>query len=306
MRKLLIILGIVVILGALVAVRQMIKGKGHGGQITLNAVPVETIAAAKGSVRSTCEIIGTVRADKTAQVFPETIGRITQIVVKEGTYVSKGSKLMGLRNETIGFEYEEGFITAPISGNIANIMVDIGSMVTPQMPVATVVEFSRVEIAFNMSENAIDCIIRGNKVGVLIDALSGQTFTGVVTEVSPVIDPMTRTVAAKAVVNNAKKLLKPGMTARVTLTLDAKDNVLVIPRYALLDGFLFVVKDSSAERRDVEIGIVGDKTIEVISGLTEGEQVVVVGQQRLAGGEKVNPIPRAPVVGVPPSSGSEQ
>ncbi|MBN2619929.1 efflux RND transporter periplasmic adaptor subunit [candidate division WOR-3 bacterium] len=305
MRRILIILAVVIILGALVAVRQITKGKGKEEQIALNAVPVETVAAGRGSVMSTCEIIGTVRADKTAQVFPETIGRITQVLVREGSYVGKGSRLMGLRNETIGFEYEEGFITAPISGNVANIMVDIGSMVTPQMPVATVVEFSRVEIAFNMSENAIGCIIKGNKVEIVADALSGQSFTGTVTEVSPVIDPMSRTVSAKAMVNNPKKLLKPGMTARVILTLDAKDNVLVIPRDVLLDGFLFVVKDSAAERRDVEIGLVGDERIEVISGLTEGEQVVIIGQQRLAGGEKVNPIPRAQVVGAPQSSGSE-
>jgi multidrug efflux pump subunit AcrA (membrane-fusion protein) len=59
----------------------------------------------------------------------------------------------------------------------------------------------------------------------------------------------------------------------------------------MLDGYLFVVIDSTAERRDVEVGLVGDEYVEILSGLAEDELVVVVGQQRLAGGEKVNPIP---------------
>jgi membrane fusion protein (multidrug efflux system) len=305
MRTILIILVIVVVLGALVVVRQVTKGNGKEEQVELNAVPVEIIEAHKGSVMSTCEILGTVHADKTAQVFPETIGRITRVLVKDGAYVGKGSKLMGLRNETIGFEYEEGFITAPINGNVANITVDIGSMVTPQMPVATIVEFSTVEIAFSMSENAIGCVTKGNKIQVSVDALPEQVFPGIISEVSPVIDPMTRTVAAKAVVKNAKKLLKPGMTARVMMILDTKDNVLVIPRDALLDGFLYVVKDSVAEHRDVKIGLIGDNTIEILGGLSEGEQVVIVGQQRLAGGEKVNPIKFEQMTGVPQNSGSK-
>jgi hypothetical protein len=68
---------------------------------------------------------------------------------------------------------------------------------------------------------------------------------------------------------------------------------LVIPRDALLDGYLFVVSDSTAERRDVISGIIGDENVEIISGVSDGERVVVVGQQRLAGGEKVRPILRS-------------
>jgi hypothetical protein len=54
-----------------------------------------------------------------------------------------------------------------------------------------------------------------------------------------------------------------------------------------------VVSDSTAERRDVISGIIGDENVEIISGVSDGERVVVVGQQRLAGGEKVRPILRS-------------
>ena len=292
MRKIIIILAIVIVLAVAIVLRVSASRKPSEEEIE-KLVPVETFSAMRGDVVSTCEIIGSIKANKTAHVFPETMGRITRILVKEGTYVNKGSKLMALRNETIGFEYEEGYITAPISGNVANIMVDNGSMVTPQSPVAMVVEFSRVEVSFNMSENAMGCINKGGKVNITTDAAPGIEFKGTVSEVSPVIDPLTRTIAAKAVVNNSKKILKPGMTARVTLTLGSKNNVLTIPRDALLDGYIFTVRDSTSERRDVTVGLIGDNYVEIIDGLEEGEQVVVVGQQRLAGGEKINPIPRS-------------
>jgi membrane fusion protein (multidrug efflux system) len=293
MRKFIIILVIVIVLAIVFIIRVGVSGKPTKQEETEKIVPVEIFPVTLGDVQSTCEIFGTIKADKTAYVFPETMGRITRILVKEGTYVSKGSKLMALRNETIGFEYEEGYITAPINGNVANIMVNNGSMVTPQSPVATVVEFSRVEISFNVSENAMNCINRGGKVRVMVDAAPETQFNGTVSEVSPVIDPLTRTVAAKAIVNNPKKILKPGMSARVTLNLGYRKNVLMIPRDALLDGYLFVARDSTAERRDVAVGLVGDEFVEILAGIEQDEQVVVVGQQRLAGGEKINPIPRS-------------
>jgi multidrug efflux pump subunit AcrA (membrane-fusion protein) len=274
MRKVLIIIIIVVVLAIAIAVRIGTSNRTEETE-EVNIVPVEVMSVVNRNVRSSCELIGTIKAAKTAQVFPETMGRITRIFVKEGTYVNKNSNLMALRNETIGFEYEEG----------------VGSMVSPQAPVALVVEYSRVEVAFDMSENAIGCVDKSSKVRVAIDALPDVPFTGTVSEVSPVIDPATRSVRAKATIENTKKILKPGMTARVILTLGARDDVLAVPRDALLDGYLFVVIDSTAERRDVEVGLVGDEYVEILSGLAEDELVVVVGQQRLAGGEKVNPIP---------------
>jgi membrane fusion protein (multidrug efflux system) len=305
MRRAIIIIIIVVVLGGLVAIRLATSGKGSEGEKELKVIPVEVTEAVRADVASTCEVLGMINANKTAPVLPETMGRITKIFVKEGAYVSKGSRLMALRNETIGFEYEENYITAPINGNVSNIMVDVGAMVTPQQAVAMVVEYSYVEVAFNVSENAMECIKKGNKIIVEVDALPDQSFPGAVTELSPVIDPMTRTIAARAAINNPKKTLKPGMTARVILTLGSKENVISIPRDALLDSYLFVVKDSITERRDVEVGLIGDKRVEILAGVSENEQVVVVGQQRLAGGEKVNPVKQGRFTDNTPDAGSE-
>ncbi len=292
MRKIVIIVIVVIILAAAVAIRVGANRTQRKAEEVTKFIPVEVTPVTKGRVMSTCEVLGTVMADKTAQVFPETMGRVTKLMVKEGTYVSKDSKIMAMRNEAIGFEYEEGFITSPISGSVGKILVDVGSMVTPQTPVAVVVDYAVVKVAFNVGEVQVGCIRKNQKVGITIDGIA-QEFSARVSEISPVIDPMTRTVAVKALASNPQRLLKPGMTARVKMNLGEKDDALAIPKDALLDGYLFVVGDSTAERRDVVVGLVGDKNVEILDGVVEGENVVVIGQQRLAGGEKVNPIPRS-------------
>ncbi len=292
MRKWIIIIIIIVVLIVAVMIRMGASRRGARVEAFEQKIAVEVMPVSQGAVTSTCEVLGTIMADKTAQVFPETIGRITQILVKEGSYVTKDSKIIAIRNETIGFEYEEGFITSPISGNVAKIMVDIGSMVTPQTPVAMVVDYSRVKVDFNVAEANMNCIGSKDKVSIEVDAMPNHQFQGTISEISPVIDPMTRTLSVKAVINNAGKILRPGMTARVTVNLGEKENALLIPRDALLDSYLFVVQDSTAERRDVVVGLIGDQNVEILKGVSEGERVVVVGQQRLAGGEKVIPVLR--------------
>ncbi|UCF71610.1 MAG: efflux RND transporter periplasmic adaptor subunit [candidate division WOR-3 bacterium] len=293
MRKLLIAGIIIVVLIIAILLRVSASQRGKATEEFVQRISVEVMPASRGTVKSTCEVLGTVIADKTAQVFPETMGRITKILVKEGAYVTKDNNIMAIRNETIGFEYEEGFIRSPISGNLAKIMVDVGSMVTPQTPVAVVMDYAKVNVQFNMAETNMGCVNKNDKVVVVIDAMPDQPFTGNVSEITPVVDPMTRTLGVKASVYNAKKILRPGMTTRVTINLGEKKDVVVIPRDALLDSHVFVVADSTTERRDVVPGLIGDKNAEIISGIKEGERVVVVGQQRLAGGEKVNPVLRS-------------
>jgi multidrug efflux pump subunit AcrA (membrane-fusion protein) len=289
MRKTLII---IIIIGVIIAAAAIRIGANRGQkqvEEVSQVIPVEVISVARGSVVSTCEVLGTVVADKKASVFPETMGRVTRVLVKEGSYVSKNSNLMAMRNETIGFEYEEGFIRAPISGNVASINVKVGSMVNPQSSVAMVVDYARVNVEFNVAETNVNCVGKNQKVNIMIDGLDRE-FSARVSEISPVIDEFTRTIAVKATTSNPKKLLRPGMTARVTINLGEKEDVLVIPKDALLDSYLFVVGDSTAERRDVVVGLVGDENVEILEGIAEGEDVVVIGQQRLAGGEKVNPV----------------
>jgi membrane fusion protein (multidrug efflux system) len=293
MRKWLIIIIVVAVILVAAIVRIGASRRGAQTEEFVQKIAVEVMPVTRGNVNSTCEVLGSILADKTAQVFPETMGRITKILVREGSYVAKENNLMAMRNETIGFEYEEGFIKSPINGNVAKIMVDVGAMVTPQAPVAVVMDYSRVQVEFNVAEANMNCIGKNDRIQVQVDAMPNENFQGMVSEITPVVDPMTRTFGVTAIINNSKRLLRPGMTARVKINLGERTNVLIIPKDALLDGYLFVVADSTAERRDVTAGIIGDMNVEIVNGVNDGDMVVVVGQQRLAGGEKVKPVLRS-------------
>ncbi len=291
MRKFIIILIVVFVLAAAVIVRVATSKKTKQGEEESRVV-VEVAPVQKGGVIKTCELLGTISADKSAQVFPETMGRVTKIMVKEGSNVGKNDALIGMRNETIGFEYEEAHVRSPINGTVARIMVDVGSMVTPQSMVALIVDYTVVRVQFNIAEVDYQCMNRDRRVYVRVDAAPEDEYRARITELSPVIDPMTRTASVKAVINNTKRILKPGMTARIRINMEEKENVLVVPKETLIGDYLFVLVDSTAEKRQVELGVIGDRNTEILSGIVENDMVVVVGQERLAGGEKVKAVVR--------------
>ena len=223
MRKwLIIIIVIVVLIAAFVLRMGANQRKGQREEVT-SVIPVEVIPVTRGKVVSTCEVLGTIMSDKTAQVFPETIGRIMRVLVKEGSYVKKDANIMAMRNETVGFEYEEGFIKSPINGNVGKIMVDVGSMVSPQAPVAMIVDYYRVKVEFHVAEVNMGCVNRNQRVAIVVDGID-QDFTARVSEISPVIDPMTRTAAVKAV--NLKKSSSTFLSLCLFLSRDVSSEVL--------------------------------------------------------------------------------
>ncbi len=291
MKKIITIIIIVLVIG--IVLRLTLVKKQSIGKMERIPPSVEIILVKKGDVQKTNTLIGTLTADKTVQVFPEGMGRVTKLFVKEGSYVQKGEKIIGIKNETVGFDFEESYVTAPISGTVAKILVDIGSTVAPQVPVAMIVDASRIKVSFNVPEIEAQYFRLNMPVNISVDAVSERAFNGYITEISPVVDPLTKTVAVKGVIQNPGINLKPGMTARVSIKLSEKKGVVAISKDALIDNSVFVVnRDSTAERRPIKIGLIGDELIEITEGLSENEYVVVLGQQRLAGGEKVIPIVR--------------
>lgn len=291
MKKILIPIIIIFVIGVVLRLT-LVKRQTRAG-IEKSAISVEVVPATKTDVKRMCTVIGTITADKTVQVFPETMGRVMKIMVKEGSRVNKGDRLLTVRNETIGFEFEESYVTSPIYGTVAKILVDVGATVGPQMPVVMVVDVSRLKVSFNISENDAQCFKTNTPVSIFVDALPGKALNGYISEISPILDPMTKTVAVKATIEKSGTNLKPGMTARISIKLQESKNAIAIPQDALVDNSVFVVKnDSTVERRSIKPGLAGDEMVEVKQGLNENELVVVLGQQRLAGGEKVLPIVR--------------
>ncbi len=121
-------------------------------------------------------------------------------------------------------------------------------------------------------------------------AFSGRTFTGKVASIDSRVDMNTRSVIVRALLANEDGALKPGMFLNVALANDERESLL-IPEEALTPEaerqYVFVVADGKAQRREVRIGARRPGSVEVLAGLTAGEQVIVEGTQKVRDGAPV-------------------
>ncbi len=125
-----------------------------------------------------------------------------------------------------------------------------------------------------------------------MDAFPGEKFAGKIARLSPVLDPATRTAAMEVEVPNTQYRLKPGMYARVDLTVEDKANALVVPKIALVDsqGERGVYQPNDQGRavfKPVKVGIENNETAEILTGLAEGEQIISTGAGALRRDDQV-------------------
>jgi HlyD family secretion protein len=182
-------------------------------------------------------------------------------------------------------------VTSPVNGFIARRAVDPGASVGQNAPVVDVVDISRVRLVANVVEKDLNQLQTGDTTRVQVDAYPGETFTGRIARVSPVLDPATRTAPIEIEIPNPDFRLKPGMYARVRITTDTTKDALVVPADALADlggrrGVFQVVNDT-AVFRTVQVGTEQQQFVEITSGVTEGEQVITTGARALRDGDRV-------------------
>ncbi|MDE6270880.1 MAG: efflux RND transporter periplasmic adaptor subunit [Muribaculaceae bacterium] len=187
---------------------------------------------------------------------------------------------------------ENTVLTSPVSGVVTARNYDPGDMTSSQ-PVLTVGQLSPVvKIIINASEADLTKIAKGKQVEIAFDALPGETFEGTVSRVYPSVDPATRTFEAEIQIKNPGERLRPGMFARVTIDHGTEQHV-VVPDRAVVkqtgsgNRYVYVLKDGKVSFNRVELGRrVGD-FYELISGVNDGDSIVVGGQSRLADGVEV-------------------
>ncbi len=182
-------------------------------------------------------------------------------------------------------------ITSPIDGIIAAKNIEPGEMAGPGAPVVTVADMDQMVVEGNLAESEVNFAKVGAQVKVYVTAASKEPFRGYIENVSPIADPVTKAYSIKVRIENGSQLLKGGMAAEVHMTAEARDDVLVLPREALLDQgdrqVVYVVNGDKAQERVVTLGLITDTMAEITSGLKAGEQVVISGQQFLTDGAKI-------------------
>lgn len=185
---------------------------------------------------------------------------------------------------------DDTVIRAPFTGRVGLRRVSVGSLVNPGTTIATLDDSSVIKVDFAVPENFLSVLRDGLKVYALSAAFPDREFAGTIAGVDSRVDPVSRSVTARAVVPNSDGKLKPGMFLNVRVAPEARD-ALMIPEAALMPEqsrqFLYVVQDGRATRREVRIGRREPGRVEIVAGLSPGERVIVEGTQKVRDGGAV-------------------
>lgn len=187
---------------------------------------------------------------------------------------------------------ENTVLTSPISGVVTKRNYDPGDM-TGQLPILTISQVQPVKIVINVNEGELSRVRKGMEAKVLFDTFGPEEFKGTVSMTMPTVDPQTRTFGVEITVPNPESRILPGMFGRVELNLGQASHV-VVPDRAVVkqpgsgNHYVYVYKDGKVEYRLVELGQRLGDSYEILSGVEDGDQVVVSGQNNLANGKAVD------------------
>ena len=194
------------------------------------------------------------------------------------------------RVEVIRARIADREVRAPFAGLLGLREVSPGALVGPDDRITTLDDIATIKLDFSVPENFLSALRRDALIRAQTVAYPGEIFDGRVSNISPRVDPLTRSVAIRAEIPNEDLRLRPGMLLTVDLVKDRRDGMMV-PEGALIPQgdrqFLFRVVDGSAERTEVRIGARRPGIVEIVDGLLPGETVVVEGGLRLRPGAPV-------------------
>lgn len=174
-------------------------------------------------------------------------------------------------------------VYAPVSGRVIEHRVHKNQFVYAEEEILTIADTSTVWVEANVYEHQLDWLRLGLEAQVSVKALPGRQYKGEVNYINPALDPKTRTLVVRLRVPNVDEGLKPNMFAQVEIFGGPKEDVLHVPREALIvtgerESVVIDQGDGHYRPRAVTSGMRSGGAVEIISGLEEGERVVVSGQ----------------------------
>lgn len=184
-------------------------------------------------------------------------------------------------------------IRSPLEGVLAARFVSPGDLASGD-PIFRVVDNRRFDLTVTVPESKISKITVGMPLAFVTEAVPGRTFEGRVAYLNPSAEEISRTVPVVVEVDNTDGALKSGLFAKGSIEVGRRENILQIPRAALVSwdaatgqGILFSISGGRAQRREVKTGALLDGAVEVLSGVSDGESVVVRGGFNLSEGDRV-------------------
>ena len=189
----------------------------------------------------------------------------------------------------LNYDYSE--IRAPIDGVVSSRDIKLGQNIDANSVAFRITDASELIAYLQIPQAELAKFSAGHSAYLRVDAMPGDSFDATIVRISPTIDVRNGTFRATAFVNNDDGYLVPGMFARFTIEYEKHEDALVIPLDAIVEEddemAVYIVADGEVARRTVTTGIMTDGQVEILDGLAEDEEIVVVGLSGLRDGSKV-------------------
>lgn len=212
----------------------------------------------------------------------------TQLALGESRLAASRARL-GLAERALA----DSNVEAPFAGRVARRYVSAGEFVSAGSALFDLVALDDIEVEFHLAERDSSLVSEGDRVGVRVAPFPDEVFPATVTIISPTIDPRTHTLRVKARIENREGRLRPGLFARADLGISERQDVVMIPEEAVLlrsDGSVVfrMLGAGEAQRVQVTTGLHRDGLVEIVTGLSPDDVVIVRGQTRLIDGSRVD------------------
>lgn len=198
------------------------------------------------------------------------------------------------RIQAIQSRIDQRIIRAPYDGILGLRNISVGALAQPGTLITTIDDDSVLKLDFSVPAVFLDALKPGAAIKATSGAFRGEVFSGKIASVDSRVDPITRSITARALIENRDLKLKPGLLMHLELQKNPR-QALVIPEEAIItdgpDNFVLVIQKQEeqtiAERRLVQIGARQFGRVEILSGLGEGDQIVTHGTLRVRPGSAV-------------------
>jgi len=295
--KIVVVLILVVIFGALGGVGyyrygeklKLLMGKKEE-QLDL-VTPVAVSTAKSGSITDALVLNGEVVPKMEVNIYSTVNGKIQGTMASEGDKVKKDDVLAYVDRSEAGLTYELAPVESTIDGIVKEVFIDLGDYITPQVPIFQIVDMEEVEVVVHVPEKYIAKIRDGLFSEITLVAYPERRFYGRVKKMSPTLDPVSRTLEARILVQNKNYVVKPGMYGEVRIVLRKKDNATIIPISAVIerDGekVVFIEEDGLAKKVEPVFDISEEDRISVSEGIEKEQRVLVIGQHNVSNGDRI-------------------
>jgi membrane fusion protein (multidrug efflux system) len=191
-------------------------------------------------------------------------------------------------------QLNDTIIRAPFDGRVGLRNISVGSYVSPGTVITTLDDTSIIKLDFSLPEVFLASLQEGLEISARTAAYPDAEFRGKVTSIDSRVDPVSRSITVRAHIDNKDGRLRPGMFMTVRVMRDEQPTLMVPEEAIVPEGskrFVFVVRDGKAVRTEVVTGRRRPGEVEAVSGLEEGDVVVIEGTQKIRDGVAVKAVP---------------